>query len=121
MTSPLSQISGWAMGGAVSRVPGDATAVGERAPGFEFNIIGAWAPTDRDGDRHTAWVRAGWDSLRGHARGVYPNFLSDEGAAGVEYAYGARLARLTALKDRFDPTNVFRLNANIRPSPKVNQ
>jgi FAD/FMN-containing dehydrogenase len=120
MTSPVSQIGGWAMGGAVSRVPAEATAVGERAPGFEFNIIGAWTPTDPEGERHTAWVRAGWDALRPHARGVYPNFLSDEGPVGVEYAYGARLARLTALKDRFDPDNVFRLNANILPSSKVN-
>ena len=44
---------------------------------------------------------------------MYANFLSDEDAAGVEAAYGERLTRLTALKDRYDPTNVFRLNANI--------
>jgi hypothetical protein len=47
---------------------------------------------------------------------VYANFISDEGAAGVHAAYGDRLARLTALKDRVDPENVFRLNANIPPS-----
>jgi hypothetical protein len=47
---------------------------------------------------------------------VYANFLSDEGPAGVETAYGARLTRLVALKDRFDPTNFFRLNGNIPPS-----
>jgi hypothetical protein len=47
---------------------------------------------------------------------VYANFLSDEGAAGVEAAYGDWLKRLTALKDRYDSANVFRLNANIPPS-----
>jgi hypothetical protein len=47
---------------------------------------------------------------------VYVNFLSDEGAAGVETAYGRRLKRLTARKDRYDPTNLFRMNANIPPS-----
>jgi hypothetical protein len=47
---------------------------------------------------------------------VYVNFLSDEGAAGVEAAYGDRLDRLTALKDRYDPENAFRLNANVPPS-----
>jgi hypothetical protein len=54
--------------------------------------------------------------MRPFAAGVYANFLSDEGTAGVESAYGARLQHLTALKDRYDPNNVFRLNANIRPS-----
>ena len=51
-----------------------------------------------------------------YAEGVYANFISDEGAAGVEAAYGERLARLVALKDRYDPTNFFRLNANVAPS-----
>jgi FAD/FMN-containing dehydrogenase len=47
---------------------------------------------------------------------VYANFLSDEGPEGVEAAYGTRLRRLTALKDRYDPGNVFRRNANVPPS-----
>ena len=64
-------------------------------------------------------MREGWEALRPHSAGVYANFLSDEGAAGVEAAYGDRLARLTALKDRYDPANVFRLNANIPPSAEA--
>ena len=95
----------------------DATAVGEREVGFELRIIAVWPPGDPDGERHTAWVRDGWDALRPHSsRRQYANFLSDEGTAGVRAAYGDRLARLVALKDRYDPTNVFRLNANIPPS-----
>jgi hypothetical protein len=62
-------------------------------------------------------VRQGWARLRPYSSGVYSHFLSDEGAAGVQDAYGERLKRLTALKDRYDPTNFFRLNANIPPSP----
>ena len=116
ITSPFSQVSGWAIGGAVSRVDPDATAVGEREVGLELNIVAAWPPPNPDGERHTAWVREGWETLRPHSVGVYANFLSDEDAAGVEAAYGERLMRLTALKDRYDPTNVFRLNANIPPS-----
>ena len=50
------------------------------------------------------------------SRGVYLNFLSDEDASGVAAAYGSWLGRLTALKDRYDPTNFFRLNNNIQPS-----
>jgi Berberine and berberine like len=104
------------MGGAVSRVDPDATAVGEREVGFDLNLAAGWPPADPDPDRHLAWVRRGWQALRPHSVGVYANFLSDEGAAGVEAAYGARLRRLTALKDRYDPGNVFRLNANIPPT-----
>jgi len=116
ITSPFSQIGGWAMGGAVSRVAPDATAVGVREVGFDINIAAAWQPSDPDPQRHIDWVRASWELLRPYGEGVYANFLSDEGASGVRAAYGARLERLTALKDRYDPTNVFRMNANIRPS-----
>jgi FAD/FMN-containing dehydrogenase len=121
ITSPFSQIGGWAVGGAVSRVDPDTSAVSERERrfGFQVNITAAWPPRDQDGERHTSWVREGWDLLRPHAAGVYANFLSDEGVSGVEEAYGDRLARLRALKDQYDSTNVFRLNANVRPSRDV--
>jgi hypothetical protein len=118
ITSPMSQIAGWAVGGAVSRVEGDSTAVGprERDFGFEINVTGAWSPRDQDGDRHRTWVREGWELLLPHASGVYANFLSDEDAADVESAYGDRVGRLRSIKDRWDPTNFFRLNANIVPT-----
>ena len=114
LTSPFSQISGWAMGGAASRVAADATAVGERETGFELNVTAAWQPGPADA--HRSWVRQRWEELRPHSVGVYANFLSDEDAAGIRAAYGDRLNRLTTLKDRYDPTNAFRLNANIAPS-----
>jgi hypothetical protein len=116
LTTPLAQITAWAIGGAVSRTASEATAVAHREPGFEVSTIAAWPPSDPDGDRHRGWVREGWERLRPHSAGVYSNFLSDEGAAGVEAAYGPRLRRLTAVKDRYDPTNFFRMNANIPPS-----
>ena len=114
--SPLSYIGGFAVGGAASRVDPEATAVGQRDIGFEVNAVAAWRPEDPDGERHIAGIRSVWETLRPHSTGVYANFLSDEGAAGVEVAYGGRLKRLTALKDRYDPTNLFQLNANVRPS-----
>ena len=116
-TTPFAQINGWAVGGAVSRVPSDATAVGDRDPGFEMSVTVGWAPGDPEPERHVAWVRDAWDALRPHASGVYANFISDEGAAGVEYAYGERLQQLRALKSIHDPGNVFRMNANIAPLP----
>jgi FAD/FMN-containing dehydrogenase len=116
MTSPFSQINGWATGGAVSRVDPDATAVGEREFGFHIGINAGWPPSDADPERHIEWVRRAWEDMRPFSTGVYVNFLSDEGTAGIDAAYGKRLERLTALKDRYDPTNFFRLNANIPPS-----
>jgi hypothetical protein len=90
--------------------------VGQREVGFEISLAAGWPPPDPGAERHFAWVREGWEALRPHSSGVYANFISDEGAAGVDAAYGDRLQRLTALKDRYDPTNFFRLNANIPPS-----
>jgi hypothetical protein len=119
MSSPFCQINGWAVGGAVSRVAPDATAVGDRDPGFEMSITVGWPPSDGDGERHRAWAREGWEALRPHGEGVYANFISDEGAAGLEYAYGGRLGRLRALKDRYDPDNFFRMNNNVTPSSHV--
>ena len=116
ITSPLSQIGGWAVGGAVTRADPEATAVGDRGAGFELNVTAAWQPVDQDSQRHYSWVRDGWEALRPHGTGVYANFLSDEGAPGLESAYGDRLSRLIALKDRFDPSNFFRMNANIPPT-----
>jgi hypothetical protein len=116
ITSPLSQIGGWVVGGAASRVASDATPVGDRGTGFELNVTAAWQPSDQEPHRHFSWVRDAWNALRPYSSGVYANFLSDEGAAGLETAYGDRLARLVALKDRFDPSNFFRMNANIPPT-----
>jgi hypothetical protein len=111
--TPFSQINGYAMGGAVSRVDATATAVGEREVGIDIGFAVGWEPGAADGEACKAWSRAGWEALRPHSTGVYANFISDEGAAGVEAAYGERLARLSALKAAWDPDNVFRHNANI--------
>jgi FAD/FMN-containing dehydrogenase len=116
ITSPLSYVAGFAVGGAAGRVDPEATAVGERGDGFEISIVAGWPPPGRGGEGHVAWVRRGWTDLHPHSTGVYSHFLSDEGPAGLQAAYGGRLARLTALKDRYDPTNFFRMNANIPPS-----
>ncbi len=118
-TSPFSQIAGWAMGGAACRVDPDATAVGAREGGFELNVTAAWPAPAGPADRHRAWVREHWETMRPHSVGVYANFLSDESAEETQAAYGTRLARLIAVKDRYDPTNFFRLNANIPPSTSV--
>ena len=105
----------WAVGGAVSRIDPEATAVGERDFGLRGQHRGRLAAVDPDGERHVAWVREGWEALRPYAAGSTPT-SSPTRVPRARAAYGERLQRLTALKDRYDPENVFRLNANIPPS-----
>ena len=61
-----------------------------------------------------------WDAVRPHAAGAYVNFLMDEGEERIHEAYPpATYARLVAVKDRYDPTNVFHRNQNIRPTAQA--
>jgi FAD/FMN-containing dehydrogenase len=114
-TSPLSMIGLYQLGGAMNRVAADATAFGHRDSGFVVNIVGIW-PTPVDNDKHIDWARGLFAALQPYAHGAYINFLGDEGEARVRAAYGPHYERLVALKNKYDPTNLFRLNQNIPPA-----
>ena len=112
-TSPFNQVILGRMGGAIARVPADATAFARRDAGHIALVVGAWE--DEDDDRHVAWARALTDALRPSCSGgAYVNELGDQ-PARLGYT-DAAWRRLVAVKDRWDPGNVFRLNANIPPS-----
>jgi len=103
------------LGGAVSRVARDATAFVERDGGFAININGVAEDPANDAEV-TTWARSCFDALTPHATGgVYVNFLGNEGDERVRAAYGHAYQQLEALKARYDPQNVFRINQNIRP------
>jgi FAD/FMN-containing dehydrogenase len=105
-----------AYGGAIADVPDEATAFSQRDAMFEFVAAARWTDPAEDEARIGA-ARRYAATLEPFATGAYVNAMSDEGAAGVARAYRpAKLARLTALKDAWDPDNVFHLNQNIRPS-----
>jgi FAD/FMN-containing dehydrogenase len=105
-------------GGAISRVPEDDTAYSNRDVMFDFMTAAGWTDPGED-EAIIGAVRRYADALEPFARGVYVNALLGEGDAGVRSAYPpAKLARLVALKERYDPDNVFHLNHNIRPSPR---
>ena len=87
LTSPLSCSTGWAIGGAVSRVDPDATAVGEREVGFEL-VIAVWPPDDPDADRHAAGSERAGGRCAPTAPASTSAFLTDEGVDGVAAAYG---------------------------------
>jgi FAD/FMN-containing dehydrogenase len=116
MTSPLSAVHVHHLGGAMSRVAPDATAYNQRDSEFVVNIIGMWA-SPAEHDSHVDWVRHLYSALQPYSTGgAYLNFLGDEGQERVRAAYGGNYDRLLALKYKYDPTNFFRLNQNIRPT-----
>jgi FAD/FMN-containing dehydrogenase len=105
-----------AYGGAIADVDDRATAFSHRRTRFEYVAAAKWTDPDEDDLRMRA-ARATAAKLDRFAAGAYVNALSDEGATGVRRAYsGAQRARLTAVKDAYDPDNVFHLNHNIAPS-----
>jgi FAD/FMN-containing dehydrogenase len=112
--SPRSYAIMFQLGGAVARVPDDATAFSGRGAGFAVNVNGVALPEEYD--EQTAWVRRFGQALRPLSAGVYMNFLGDEGQDRVRAAYGAaKYERLAALKAVWDPDNFFRRNQNIHP------
>ena len=108
----------WYMGGAIRRVAGDATAFGDRDMGWMLSIDAIWEDP-ADDQKNLDWARAFWADMKHHSNGrAYLNFagLGEEGEELVRTSYGAaNYERLVALKAKYDPTNLFRLNQNIKP------
>ena len=116
ITSRFSAMPLFTLGGAVARVPEDATAFPNRKAQHNLNIVGAWEMNDPDPERHIAWVRQTWEAMQPFSTGGYVNFMSDEPADRLRAVYGPeKYDRLVALKRRYDPENVFRHNQNIAP------
>ena len=112
---PQCEIHVHQMGGAVARVPDGATAFAERSMPYVLNVVTGWQDP-AVGPAHVDWARdtvaAADDASTGRA---YVNYLGDAGAGRTAYGEDT-YARLVALKNKYDPTNVFRLNQNIEPS-----
>ncbi len=112
-SSPMAIAQIRVLGGAMGRVPNDATAFAHRDKDVMVTIINIY-----EGERapHEAWTTEFFAALSGIADGVYSNFLQAEGDGRVRDAYpGATFERLVAAKRRYDPSNLFHLNQNIRP------
>jgi FAD/FMN-containing dehydrogenase len=116
---PLVQLLMEPMGGAISRVGEDDTALGRRDVPWCYHALAMWMEPDQEtADAHIAWAKGLADDLKPHStEGVYLNYISDEGEERVRSTYGpVKYDRLVALKDRYDPDNMFHLNQNISPS-----
>jgi FAD/FMN-containing dehydrogenase len=106
------------LGGAMARVPADATAFAHRGSRIMVNVAALYERPEQ-AEEYEPWVSAFAAALRQGDGGAYVNFLGDEGEARVREAYPrATWDRLAAIKARYDPTNLFRLNQNIPPATK---
>ena len=114
--SPLSLLALEQLGGAIARVPEDETAFSDRHYSYSLVITGNWTDP-ADNDRNVQWVRDVYDAVRPYvSNAVYVNYLEREEDARVASAYTASTyQRLQALKQEYDPTNLFRANYNIPP------
>jgi len=92
-----------------------ATAFPHRGAHCSLLILAVWTDPAKD-EEHIRWARESWEAMRPFAGGrVYVNYLGDEGDERVREAYDPNYDRLVALKTKYDPTNFWRRNQNIRP------
>ena len=106
------------LGGAMARVPVDATAFAHRQSKIMVNVAAVYERPEEIAV-HGPWVEAFAAALHQSDDGAYVNFLGDEGEARIRAAYpGSTWDRLRQIKARYDPTNLFRLNQNIAPAPE---
>jgi FAD/FMN-containing dehydrogenase len=102
-------------GGAISRVKADATACWNRSAERDLLVQSDWADRAETG-RNIEAVRTLWRALQPFTEGYYVNTDTPDDEQRLRLTYGLNYARLVQLKNKFDPSNLFRLNANIRPS-----
>jgi FAD/FMN-containing dehydrogenase len=116
--SPLSAMLIEFYGGAINRVGVQDTAYPLRDATYALNAVSAWTDPTQD-SQNVAWARSMWDAVQPFSPGsVYVNFLGvgDETDERVKAAYGANYPRLASLKAKYDPSNLFHLNHNIKPA-----
>ncbi len=101
-------------GGAISRVAADATAFPHREIHATSLLLVDW-PAQIDPTQHIAWLKKFWDAILPHTDGFYTNDVVDETQKQIDENYLGNYPRLLALKNKYDPTNLFRLNANVVP------
>ena len=104
------------VGGAIARIPVTDTPYANRDALYDCFPISIWDDLEQDAT-HIRWARELWEAMRTFSTGgVYANNLGEEGTERVAAAYGENYARLLALKNKYDPTNFFRLNQNLKPA-----
>jgi FAD/FMN-containing dehydrogenase len=116
MRSPMSVVGAFYVHGAAARVDPTATAFGLRGAQWDFDIISQWTDPS-EADDHVRWTRQFWSETEPFCTGgVYVNHIAEDEPNRVHAAFGPNYERLVSVKNRYDPTNLFRLNHNIKPT-----
>ncbi len=104
------------LGGAIKRVAPTATAYWNRGATFNLLALGYWKLPGDGAERNTEWVKGAWKVIEPFSQGHYVNIMTSDATENRAHsAYGDNVTRLTAIKKRYDPDNLFRMNANIKP------
>jgi hypothetical protein len=116
-TSPESMVQIRVLGGALARVPVEATAFAHRNATIFVAAINPWLEATPEEERqHVAWTESVWNDLKPKATGAYASFQGDEGNECVNQAYPPpTYKRLARIKAQYEPDNFFRANCNIVP------
>jgi len=115
--SPHSAVIFFQIGGALNRLGEEHSPAGNREARYVLNITASWDKAEEDAG-HVAWAREAWNDMKGFSTGgTYINFLTeDEGPDRTEAALGSSLRRLREIKAKWDPSNLFCTNKNIKPA-----
>jgi FAD/FMN-containing dehydrogenase len=116
----LSQVQAIAVpqgGGAIKRVKPGATAFAQRAADHNAFLFTRWNDPAQNG-AVSAWIKSAWAKLEPHTYGFYVNEFNAEDAARLRTTYGDNFGRMVDLKTKYDPDNLFRLNANVAPKAR---
>ena len=116
-TSPLAQVLLQPLGGAIGDIDPDETALPFRDAKWVYHALTIWPAELGPNEVHIQWTKDLAAALQPYVRpGVFLNFVAPEGEERVRASYGPVYDRLVAVKDKYDPNNLFRLNQNIPPS-----
>jgi FAD/FMN-containing dehydrogenase len=104
-------------GGAIARVKPDATAFAQRAADHNAMLVTIWDDPAMN-EPVAAWIKDAWGKLEPHTHGFYVNEFNAEDAARLRTTYGNNFGRMVDLKTKYDPGNLFKLNANVAPKAR---
>jgi hypothetical protein len=102
-------------GGAIGRVPANATAFAHRKSVANMFAVVEW-PVEESRDSHVKYIKEYWKDFQPFTDGWYANDIADQTTGSVNKNYQGNYKRLVRVKNQYDPTNLFRLNANVRPT-----